>query len=1263
MDDVLYGVDFIDSPTWQPDAYYLSIPAGSSMMTRNPEAVVTRPPYDDGAPFLLNKWRPWRVRTKGEAMIEIGGIRTSHHRPPDRAIGIDRKDFTGFVVTTDDGTRYVFGHPTLATYEYQSPTLSGYSTDYYVSTWRLVAILGSDYVGDEIPYGDESGNWILFHYTEPVTVVRNDGRVPPFIAQAARLDYVVTPTHVAHFVVGGRGNENFELYDQGLYSALERIDLYSRAELGFLEEMPWNAEGGFPTAANTPVQRVVLTQEEGLSSTQSPRLRLDKIETYGRDPNTGQLVPLPSYRFAYYESVGAVESHTQDDFGYFDQQGTHPLDRGDGGKAWSLKRITYPTGGFEEFFYETDEVVAGETARYDVYDIDDNSERTSGYSFDSRGRRQGGARVTRIIRNDGMGLPTSSTLTRFFYGPGHATGVPPQSWRHFECSGAYHIQNERGRVAVYYEWVLRVNDDGSSALTRYSNPNSHTVISRIETLAYKRSGCTIVQGNQDWNWGIPLGTTYDAPDSGGIADENPNAPPTYSDPPVRRTSTQIDITSWPLAKGYSFSPDGGPGGPHDQFVDIVWGFADRVEQTQTMEWGEYTASGSGGPGGTTGTASVQQEPGSGGGTSSSPVTRLITYTHDPHTGLVTESTEYLTGGRLLKRRYHYGYTLCPGPEATCTNHEYTEFRNRNNLSAVVQEDLIEVAGGSTRYLASTATVWKRAPIEYNVPPDEPGGPALVFWKPVQVLAWNPASGSGTPTFNGWNAGTYDCTSPAGASYPDWQTVRRIGDFNENGFPGCDLDARGTKTTVTYDNAGRPERITKADLTRSFTYEPRFGLPASSTDVNNNVTRFTYDAHGRLKTVRDRFGREIASHDYDLPRNADGTINPATPSSVRSRTNDGANDGTQVSEAITYYDGLGRALQTQVDEGMPEGDTRHSYVVKATQYDDMGRVRRQWQPYRYSAHSPSFRTDHRPPSVVTDPCGSDELRPYACVEMRYKNDGLGRPAEVIPEHRTGESVFSARTWYQVGTFTLANGSTSDLHSYVETKDESGDPKKEYYDNQGNLVAVVADDRNGTGIGATTYFTYDAQKRLREVVAPNGTRTTYEYDRLGRLTSRTSSDAGTTRFKYNRAGDLRFSQDAGQAGAGKVLFTTYDHYGRPRVSGEATASFASLDGDRHETFEDDPGNWFEVSHYGDDPQGPLPDTSLPPWQGFEAEIGNAPAPLLKNGHLTARAFKSAGRWQITLDDFDAEARIVQRIVLTDTTPIDPSIGGPPVVHQGQ
>ena len=201
--------------------YYVSFPGGTGamMQTTQTSAPTPMPP---GRPspsnFYLTDWQAWNIRAlcnnlEGLACndpVVVAGQTTgrgcdSNFEP--------RADYDKFIITTTDGTRYVFAHPTLSTYRGipDGPPTEPL-TEYYVGTWRLVSILGHDYQanGPDLPTGNEAGSWIRFHYRD---VVEKNEQIYTFSClqrvQAAYLEKIVTPTHEAHFTIAGREKENW----------------------------------------------------------------------------------------------------------------------------------------------------------------------------------------------------------------------------------------------------------------------------------------------------------------------------------------------------------------------------------------------------------------------------------------------------------------------------------------------------------------------------------------------------------------------------------------------------------------------------------------------------------------------------------------------------------------------------------------------------------------------------------------------------------------------------------------------------------------------------------------------------------------------------------------------------------------------------------------------------------------------------------------------------------------------------------------------
>jgi RHS repeat-associated protein len=443
------------------------------------------------------------------------------------------------------------------------------------------------------------------------------------------------------------------------------------------------------------------------------------------------------------------------------------------------------------------------------------------------------------------------------------------------------------------------------------------------------------------------------------------------------------------------------------------------------------------------------------------------------------------------------------------------------------------------------------------------------------------------------------------------------------------DARGKVTRYQYGGnvyGAFLTRITRVgdagssvdSLTTVFTYNNK-GELESIKDEAGTHRYFGYDALGRLTEVRNHGNTLVEKYDYQYSRNPSNnwTFDSTSPNVVTKTTY------LQPSKPVVtreYLDGLGRPIQTNVQDGS-------TYYVTATQYDAMGREWRVWKPYprTSSAYDTNFTTNATSWYNTYHATGS--AKPYR--EIQYTADALSRVKKEIPEYigtSQGPSV-----QYAYGVDAAAK------QTYTEITDESGKKVRRYKDLLGNEVKIILG--YGASEATTTTLAYDVLGRRTGTTDPRGLTTTYTVDGRGLVTQKTSPDAGTVKHKYDKAGNLRYTQDANQAAAGHVHFTSYDFAGRPLRSGVGSATFSSLDPDATTapTLETTQTNWRTVWAYDAKP------SNVYPWSLFWTQI----SPLtLSNvtGRLAAVASQSNGAWQVELYSYDADGRVARRYVFT-------------------
>lgn len=1205
-ENVPYNVDFTAKPPAQPDHYYLTVPEGGSAMVRSgPIGIQQRPPRGTPPPtdFYLTEWRAWRINVTASNEfpygngqqnnpVVVGGSRTG--------IGVaDQADFARFVVTSENGTRYVFERPAIGTYRGMNSSFTPGPPERHVAVWRLVAILGTDFV-DPLPTTSQwpavwpadnaSGSWVRLIYGTFVAS-DNDGGACTATSdckQAYYLTEIVTPTHRAAFTTVPRGPENFPPWQEiaGLNHRLAEIALYARSSGQLVRRVVLHSTPGF----ESPLQETC-----GVPVNCEARLRLDEVRMYNRSGSRE-----PGYAFTYMpRASGTSTPQNVDHFGYYDTvggyEGNFNLNTVDGA-SWSLATIRYPTGGWDVVEYENDEVPS-QSIPFNIFNHTTGQGGGNTYLLPADATRQGGARVTRISRYDGVQATPSVVTYTYPAGGGRLSGIPPRHWDYLYTGRGVYLPAERGRAAVYYDTISRTEPDGSTVVTSYTTDVSHpSQVRRLETLAWLAGGdvgSTIIQGNQDWNWGRPYSTEYR---------EGSNL--------VRRMDRTYALSAAPLYLAWTATPAA---------VAVEWGFANRV------------------------TREVDAQHGAAG---SAPTERTYTYfdatgafdSQSAGNGLVRTVDVHHTDGRRRRTTYTYAYE------------KYAQLATAHRLDAVALESVALINGGTppppesvtqassetiAYYQSATATTWQAFIAEdgSGCTGCETSGSVSLF-EPHQTFAWNdasldPTTRSYTP-FMAWTGG-----GQAG-----WQLKETTEGYNFFAQPLRVRDGRGSLTTLSYDTGGRLARVEiptgqGVTLLRTYTWDTDFDALASVGDEYGRSTLYRYDDAGRLSEVVDRTGTTVAEYAYQLacaptPCTGTGTIQPN-----RVRTTRFTGGSPTSYRSFAFYDGLGRLVQTQDrDAG--------AYVITTTEYvpsaSVRGHVERAWKPYREAggAYRAGFADEARVAYGAT-------TNPYTDTERT--SDGTGRTRRIVYPHSAGETP-PARL-FQYGTEVPSLGAAP--LSFTTETDEDGEVSRTLTDAWGHdIVALRA---VGTPFNTRTETVFDLDGRPREVRQPNtfdlppGTTaadfvTTYAYDTQGRLLRRANRDAGEVRFLYDAADNLRYVQDANRRAEGRVRYVTYDAAGRPLVTGVRTASFDALDPTAAPPTAETAysADWLTVHRYD-----ALPATGTAPWSFFASDIAGSTVtnPI---GRPVATLSRSDGVWQLEMSGYDAEERLTSRRVRT-------------------
>jgi len=319
----------------------------------------------------------------------------------------------------------------------------------------------------------------------------------------------------------------------------------------------------------------------------------------------------------------------------------------------------------------------------------------------------------------------------------------------------------------------------------------------------------------------------------------------------------------------------------------------------------------------------------------------------------------------------------------------------------------------------------------------------------------------------------------------------------------DYDAFGNKIKVTqsgqgvtsrfsesiYDAAGRYVNQTKnayGQITETVVSRNTYGSPTAVQDINGVQTDFAYSAMGRQYWQ----GSATGAASTTLLA-APGTYCPSN-AKYQSHTSD-----ITGGEGYECFDRLGRSIR-KVARGF-----NGSWIYSDTEYDNLGRVNKQSEPY-YSGASKHWTT------------------------LSY--DILGR---VISTTLPG--VTTPATVAYTGFTTV-------------TTNPLGQTKTETKNVLGELTYVEDNGGNGSDKGRLSY-SYDAQGNLLSVTSlgslldPHANVTTMTYDKLGRKLTMSDPDKGQAHNKqwsytYNVFGELTLQTDAKDQTSAMV----YDLLGR-------------------------------------------------------------------------------------------------------------------------
>ncbi|MEO8649244.1 MAG: RHS repeat-associated core domain-containing protein [Acidobacteriota bacterium] len=360
------------------------------------------------------------------------------------------------------------------------------------------------------------------------------------------------------------------------------------------------------------------------------------------------------------------------------------------------------------------------------------------------------------------------------------------------------------------------------------------------------------------------------------------------------------------------------------------------------------------------------------------------------------------------------------------------------------------------------------------------------------------------TMRTWDSTKGAVTNPA--SYLETHAT-----FDEYGNRTIATDAKGYETATTYDSTyhAYPVSVTSpipdssgiygsdSAFTTSTTYDVVTGLVLSITDSNGQTSTMEYDDPLlRPKKVTAPNGHETIT-EYGA-----GTDDESRWVKVKSQI-----DEYHWSEAISRYDGLGRAFETEKIDA-------NGNIFAKTEYDVMGRVKRSSNPFK-----------------------SGETELWTTPEY----DDLSRTMKV-----TSPDTNDVQISYGLSTSGII-GTTKTI------TDQAGNKRKGITDAAGNMVRVIEDP---DGQNLATDYVFDTLGNLRKTTQGEQVRF-FSYDSLGRVLRAkqveqdvnsalvlassdpvTENNSWTVGYSYDDNGNILTTTDA----KNQTITATYDRLNR-------------------------------------------------------------------------------------------------------------------------
>lgn len=896
------GPDYEEEPNEQPDSYFLKIPGyGTYEMVRsnlgqfNQNTPILYPALRQEGDFHLRDYEPFKIEYKLLSELNWHDAKTRILDYYDSVTGntiVNSDDDIGlFMVTTDNGNQYIYANPSMAKYNGIYPGLN--TNIAYVNAWRLVAIIGP---GEEVDldtgfefnrsfFETNFTKWVLFNYDFL-------GRSMDSRPERYYLSKISTPTHTAEI----------ELLDRLDWTRFGESFWVTTGEQA--KNIKRLASITLKNKSGQVLKKIELDQGYSLApswfdSTGDGKLTLNNIHF----KNSANVKSNPGYKFEYafnplvYQDAGSIF----DPFGFYvdidgGQRPWNHSARKTGEfydcSAWSLTKLTNPTGAVEEYIYESN-YIADDIVQYSLKVDNDAALTNINMVFNLTGdnlantgniKQSGGPRVSAILKSV-EGNQILKNRINYFYGNGSIQGLPPKIVNYIEylrpSPNEFH-QNSRGKAGITYDYI-RKEVSGSEALIEESyyttgNPlysgmvGIPSVIQPMQNIIWSSDNVHFVYFSQDYSplWG-KLYKQVVSKLSGAALD--------------KRTEIYYGFDYKNRIMGNDFTMDfNGP-----EKSNILNQFFSRMTSKKIIE--RYNNGES--------------------------ITISNYYSRNDSTLQIMEEDK-IVDGNLYKTHTVYAYD------------HYTDAFNTNQLNLVAKEwteyyknpDLLN----EKKTISANITTYKLTSFTYGS-----------LWLPERnyILDMTDLPVE-LPSFNGWDNENND----SGWKFTKSNTfnanleLSRItmpldknlelfyGDNTNPVSNSGDMFANTLVTAIRFNADGK-------SLTRKIKYNDLWWKASEIIDENDHSKFFEYDVHGRLLRVKNSGNQTVNENAIEFSRFLSGNddYDPAKPNRLTSTAY--LND-TENSIVYSYFDDWSRSMQT-----VSLGENYDIYTSQS--YNSLGQV--------------------------------------------------------------------------------------------------------------------------------------------------------------------------------------------------------------------------------------------------------------------------------------------------------------------------------------